>query len=128
MGDKALTNDMYAQPLQLPDALQNLDRIAMPASAKVLAAALLGKLSAWGLNSVPMKLAERDQRAWGVEYYVIQQHRQFLVPMVNHLTVNQTLRLELQGQAVDLLDHQRPVDLTSITLEPMKPRLLVVSH
>ncbi len=77
-----------------------------------------------------MKLTELQDSAgthpaWGVEYRIVPYHGALLVSLINFLHQPQNVRLILPGKAIDLLSGEA-VDLKSITLESMEPRLLEI--
>lgn len=84
------------------------------------------KLAIAGLQSVALIYANSKQAAWDVEYRVVKQAKgQTLVSIINYLPKSQTVKLNVGGHAVDLLDNGRVVDIKAIVLAPMVPKLLV---
>ncbi len=67
-----------------------------------------------------------QKASWGVEYRVVPYKGKTLVSMMNLLPSRQTVKINLPGQAVDLVSGQ-PVDLTYLSLEPMVPFLLKIT-
>jgi hypothetical protein len=124
VGDEALAWNEYHQPRTVPTELKTCPKVAIVEDNRVLATELWRTLSAGGMEFV--SLSERNQPAWGVEYRVVRQKDRTLVSMNNLLTRPMTVSLAVKGRAIDLLDHNRPVELNSIRLEPMVPMLLEV--
>ncbi len=82
-------------------------------------------LVAGGIKTVELKDTKTNKPAWGIEYRVVPQAGRFLVPMINHLPIPQTVTLNLKGRSTDLLA-ENFIELNQIRLEPMEPILLEV--
>ena len=77
------------------------------------------------LQTADLRESQGGQPAWGVEFRVVPMGKATLVPMVNFNQEARTVTLSKWAgrQALDLLSGET-VDLKTIPLDPMLPRLL----
>jgi hypothetical protein len=92
----------------------------VPKPQDVKASLVAGKVKLVGLKD-----NQTGKPAWGVEFRVVSQAGRCLVPMINQLSVPQTVTLDLKGTAIDLIT-EKSVELNKIRLEPMEPILLLL--
>lgn len=123
VGQDSLTRDEYDRPLNLPLPGSVIESGTEEMTLHQLRVALN-----------PLELADLrekpgGQAAWGIEFRVVPFARATLIPLINF---NQDARLlafpKWAGRkALDLLSGES-VDLSSISLEPMLPRLLRINQ
>jgi hypothetical protein len=109
----------------LPDWVNETPFISLPATEKLIHTQLRPILEKDGMTLVALTDVGTNQSAWGVEYRTVPFGKNTLVPMVNYLNRPLSVRLDMKGNAVDLLTGE-PVDLSSISLESLCPRLLTI--
>jgi glycosyl hydrolase family 42 (putative beta-galactosidase) len=121
-GKESLGRDEYDRPLSPASDYPTIelagdDQATMAGLRQVLAPLQLHELAD----------ATTGKPAWGVEFRVVKQARAMLVPLINFnkATVKVKLPQRAKARAVDLLSGES-VDLNSISLEPMVPRLLQI--
>lgn len=120
VGKDSLTRDEYDRPLPGRMDCPIIEPAADDRATAGLLRAMLRPLQTAGLREKP-----GDKPAWGIEYRVVPLGKSTLVPMVN---LNQEARTvtfpKWAGHtSLDLLSGET-VNLNSIPLEPMLPRLL----
>jgi hypothetical protein len=125
IGDQCLGWDEYHRKISLPAWVEKAPLISLPANEKQISARLRPVLEKDGLKIVSLIDLRINKPAWGVEYRVVPYGKKILVPLLNFLNKQLTVRLEVKGAAVDLLTGE-PVDLSKIELAPVTPRLLEI--
>ena len=123
VGPDCLGWDEYHRPVQLPAALRGATRIEAQRDERAMMAALRPVLASGGLEMVRLTGSRVPSDCWGVEYRVVHDGSDLLVPITSYNEQAEVVRLHLPGQAVDLLSGKN-VDPGCIALGPMEPRLL----
>jgi hypothetical protein len=126
IGSNNLKYNEYHQTRTIPSVLSQSTTLSV-AGAESLATSLRSVLTAGGVSMVRLSNATTGVTAWGIEYRVVSYRGSTLVPMINFLRTSQTVSINLEGAAVDLLSGQT-VNLHQIVLEPMTPVLLQVGQ
>jgi hypothetical protein len=127
VGEDCLTFDEYHDTHRLAGRIPIDARITLSADGKNMVTDLRAFLANNGLKFTELTDIEKQKPAWGIEYRSLGYKEMTLVPMINMLNKPQTVKLSLEGKAIDLISGQ-PVDLTHLTLEPMVPCLLQISN
>ena len=120
IGKDSLSRDEYDFPLS---SRPDYPVIELGADDRATAALLRAVLRP--LETDDVRESQGDQPAWGVEFRVVPMGKTTLVPMVNFNQEARTVTLSkwVGPQALDLLSGET-VDLKTIPLDPMLPRLL----
>ena len=121
-GKGCLSRDEYDRPLpSRPDWI--LPTVEPGADDRATAALLRAALAP--LQAPDLREAPDGQPAWGIEFRLVPFGKATLVPMINLNKEARTATLAKWAgrQALDLLSGET-VDLKSIDLQPMLPRLL----
>ncbi|HTL30385.1 MAG TPA: beta-galactosidase, partial [Tepidisphaeraceae bacterium] len=124
--DMDMTNDEYHRPRQLPDELKSSPILTVGKDERENAAHLRKLMVDQGIAMNDLREADGEKLAWGIEYRVVPLSQRTLVPMINMSGKPQTVKLvSIKGDATDLLSGDR-VDLNTIALDPVVPRLIEV--
>ncbi len=126
LGAGNLEFDEYQRTLSTPGVLQKAPRTNELSDEQALAAWLRFALGRLGAPAMLVKEVATGQPAWGVECRVAGHAGATLVNIINFFPKPQTVRLELSGEAIDLLSGET-IDLQNITLQPRTPHLLRIS-
>jgi hypothetical protein len=120
IGGDSLSRDEYDRPL----ASQPESAVLEPGANDQAMADLL-RAALRPLPTADLRESHSGRPAWGVEFRVVPTGKATLVPMINFNQDARTVNLPKWAgqQALDLLSGET-VDLNSIPLEPMLPRLL----
>jgi hypothetical protein len=124
VGKESLRHDEYDRPLNQTNDYPVME---LAGNEPATAAALHARLASLQLNDLCD--AATSQPAWGVEYRVVPFGKVKLVPLINFNAEAKTVQLPgwAQKQGLDLLSGEK-VELNSIPVEPMAPRLLQIGR
>ena len=124
-GDRCLAWDEYHRERTLPEWVDRAPLLTLPASEKHIGAQLRAVLQKNGMEMVSLIEVKSSQPAWGAEYRVVPDGNRTLVSLLNLLNEPLSVRLEMKGTVIDLLN-SASVDLSCIPLDSMSPRLLEI--
>ncbi len=122
VGNNCLVWDEYHRPVPR-DSQYYSKQIEATADEQAMLAILKPALAAGGLQSVKLTEAATGSDAWQVEYRIVPDARDVLVPMISYSDKHRLVTLHLSGDALDLLTGEK-INLKNISLDPNVPRLL----
>ncbi len=125
IGDNCLSLDEYHNYPRLRGRIPIDARVTLSNDGKKMAPGLRSALVSNGLKVTDLTNPTTLKAVWGIEFRTVPYQGTTLVPMVNMLNKPQTVKLPLEGQAMDLISGQT-VDLARLKLEPMVPHLLQI--
>lgn len=123
-GRDNLAWDEYHRKRNLPDAFKDAPTIPLDGDEQAGAVAVKRVLKSGGLKMTDLQ-DEQGRDVWGVEYRSVPYREGILVSLVNFNHNERTVKLNVRGEAVELLS-RRPIDLGRINLASMEPMLLEI--
>ncbi len=126
VGEDNLAFDEYHRKRPLGPEFSQAVQIRLKDDSPQSASILRQTLTNQGLKLVDLQEADNKTPAWGVEFRTVEYQGRLLAPITNLLAKPVTVKLAIQGRAVDLITGQE-VDLNRLTLKPMEPLLVQIS-
>ena len=126
VGDNVLTRDEYHREREVPKSLADAPMVKIgnentPEGHRRAADAFREWFADSGLELLPLKMKDGGE-VYGVDYRAADTDEGRLIALANMMREPKTVQLG-SGKATDLITGET-VDLSSFTLEPMKPRVL----